>query len=103
MIFYILLLAILVVCNMMTIMTANSLQKDLKDYEAIIESTMENNNKLIQINENVMTANKELGDRVDKWGALCTQQNDLCESVLKDNMEITAKVNQLLMQMDDGK
>lgn len=103
MIFYILLLAILVVCNMMTIMTANSLHKDLTDYTAIIESTMENNDKLIQINENVMAANKDLHERFDNIEKLCMQQNDLCESVLKDNLEITKRTNEILMRTDDGK
>ena len=103
MIFYILLLVILVVCNMMTIMTANSLHKDLTDYAAIIESTMENNNKLIQINENVMAANKDLHERFDNIEKLCMQQNNLCESVLTDNRVLVERANEILMHIDDGK
>lgn len=77
--------------------------EDLKEYRAIVESTMENNDKLIKINKDVMTANEDLNNRVEKWEKLCIQQNDLCESVIKDNLEITAKVSQVLMHIDDGK
>lgn len=95
--------SLLVLCNAIALSAIVSLKRDLKDYEAIIESTMENNNKLIQINENVMQENLSLHDRFERVEKICLKQNELSESVLKDNMEITQRVNEVLMHIDDGK
>lgn len=97
----IVLLAILVICNVVSLIAVNILHKDLREYQAIIESTMENNDKLIKINKDAMAANNVLFDRVEKWGNLCIQQNELTESVLKDNRELIALVHKMKSDMED--
>lgn len=100
MIFYILLLAFLVVCNMMTILTANSLHKDLKDYQAIIKSTMENNDKIIKINTDMQKKYDKLNKDVDEVLLTATKQNELTEMILRDNAELTALTRGTLQRLD---
>ena len=96
-------ICMLITGNIVLMVSVSKLTKDLRDYAAIIESTMENNNKLIQINESMMSANKNLHERLNKIDELCIKQNDLCKSVINDNIELTARLNEVLLHIDDGK
>lgn len=76
---------------------------DIRMYKSALKSSFENNAKLSKVCQDLIIENKDLHVRFDNIEKLCMQQNDLCESVLKDNIELTARLNEVLMHIDDGK
>lgn len=103
-------ICMLITGNIVLMVGVKSLTKDLKDYQAIIKSTMANNDKLIKLN----TELREMSDRVlnqytdfsKDYGRLLTEtesQNTICAEILRDNLELTARLNEVLLHIDDGK
>lgn len=100
-------ICMLITGNIVLMAGVKSLTKDeFKDYQAIIKSIMENNDKLIKINTDMQKKYDKLNKEVDEVLLTATKQNELTECVIRDNAELTALTRgtlQRLDHIDDGK
>lgn len=99
--------SLLVLCNVIALSVIVSLKRDLKVWEAVYESTSQNNAKLTTTCENLMEHNKEIMtvakntvDKVDKdWKNLFNlYQEDLAfhRHILDQNDDLIQRVKHLL-------
>ncbi len=93
-------ICMLITGNIVLMAGVKSLTKDLKDYQAIIKSTMENNDKLIKINTDMQKKYDKLNKEVDEVLLTATKQNELTEMILRDNAELTALTRGTLQRLD---
>lgn len=105
--FWITITSLLVLCNIIALSVIVSLKRDLQAWEAVYESTVQNNAKLTTTCENLMKHNKEVMavtqdaiDKVDKdWKKLFNlYQEDLAfhRHILDQNDDLIQRVKHLL-------
>lgn len=90
------------------------LTSDLKMYKSALKSSFENNAKLSKLCQDLIIEDKNFSVDIEKSTSeliesdrelqdITTKQNLYCEELIKDNEHLKAKLNEVLMHIDDGK
>lgn len=87
---------------------------DIRMYKSALKSSFENNAKLSKLCQDLIIEDKKFYENIEKSTSeliesdrelqnITMKQNHYYEELIKDNNHLKAKLNEILMHIDDGK